>query len=56
MQNVVFQPAGVALENGLADGLGYRQQEQLAGNFDISGCQETGEHPNALHCNVNLSR
>ena len=48
MQNVVFQPAGVALDNGLADVPGYRQQEQLAGNFDISGCQETGEVPIVL--------
>ena len=48
MQNVVFQTAGVALDNGLADVLGYRQQEQLAGNFDISGCQETDELPIVL--------
>lgn len=48
MQNVVFQPVGVALDNGLADVLGYRQQEQLAGNFDISGCQETDEVPIVL--------
>jgi len=27
LQNVVFQPAAVALDNGLADVLGYRQQE-----------------------------
>lgn len=52
MQNVVFQPAGVALDNGLADALGYRQQEQLAGNFDISGCQETGEVPIVLSLQI----
>ena len=40
LQNVVFQPAGVALDNGLADVLGYRQQEQFAGDIDVSGCQE----------------
>ena len=48
LQNVVFQPAGVALDNGLADVLGYRQQEQFAGDFDVSGCQETNELPVVL--------
>ncbi len=45
---MVSQLAGVALDNGLADVLGHRQQEQLAGNFDISGCQEADELPIVL--------
>ena len=48
LQNVVFQLTDVALDNGLADVLGYRQQEQFAGDFDISGCQEADELPVVL--------
>jgi len=48
LQNVVFQSAGVALDYGLADILGYRQQEQLACNFDISGCKEADKLPVVL--------
>ena len=48
LQNVVIQPAGVAFDNGLADVLGYRQQEQFAGNLDVSGCQEADELPVVL--------
>ena len=48
LQNVVFQPAGVAFDNGLADILGYRQQEQFAGDFDVSSCQEANKLPIVL--------
>ena len=48
LQNMVFQPAGVAFDNGLTDVLGYRQQEQFAGNLDVSGCQETDKLPVVL--------
>ena len=47
-QNVVFQLPGVALDNSLPDVLGYRQQEQFAGDFDVSGSQETTELPVVL--------
>ena len=48
-QNVVFQPAGVALDNGLPNILRQGQQKQFAGDFNVSGCQETDELPVVLH-------
>ena len=41
LQNVVFQASIVALEDGFADVLGYGQQEELTGHFDISAGQES---------------
>ena len=43
LQNVVFQLACVALENGLADVLGDGQQEEFTRYFDIPCCQESDE-------------
>ena len=48
LQNVVIQSAGVAFDNSLTDVLGYCQQEQFAGNLDVSGCQEANKLPVVL--------
>ena len=41
LQNVSFQTSGVAFDNGLSDILGYSQEKQFTGHFNISGSEET---------------